>query len=67
MSKNKQIDKILTAIDSIKWNLGLIKKSIKEKGIKNKYAMKHIYESIFCQISIINKIIETVFEELYGK
>ena len=67
MSKYKQIDKILIALDSVKWNLGLIKKSIKKKNIKNKYAMKHIYESIFCQISIINKTIDVIFEELCDK
>lgn len=34
MSKKIQIENILIALDSVKWNLGLIKKS----KIKNKYA-----------------------------
>ena len=63
MPKNKQIDKILVAIDSIKYNLNLVKKS----KIKNKYALKNMFDSIDFHLKVINKIIKIIWEEYNGK
>lgn len=66
MSKKTQIENMLIAINAIKYNLECMKK-FKIFKVKNKYAMKHIYDSILFHIKIINKIIQTVFEMKYGK
>lgn len=63
MTTKVQIDNILFAITTVKYNIELIKKY----KIKNKYALKNMFDSIDFHLKVINKIIKIIWEEYNGK